>query len=336
MNIITTNSSFPGSTKESNVCRSIFDSPNPFLFIVGSPRSGTTLLKRMVRKHPEIAVTRETHWIPGYFKHHTGLTEDGYATKNLVLALLEYKRFPDLGLNPEDVSRLVSGDEQIHYRDFVTLVFDLYGKRKHKRLVADKTPSYVREIAVLHELWPKARFIHLIRDGRDVCLSMRNWRMVHRTAGQHSTWTEDPVSTAALWWEWQIRLGREAGAELPAGLYYEMRYEDMVADPEGQLRAMCEFLGVSFADRMLRYHEGHTSNEAGLSANEAWLPPTQGLRDWRTQMSHDDLERFETSAGELLNELGLERAIPNPSAEALAHAARMRSMFDGKPLPKNW
>jgi len=329
--------SIPESSNTDAGCRTEpAASSNPFLFIVGSPRSGTTLLKRMVDAHSEIAVTRETHWISKYYEHRTGLTEDGYVTKKLIPELLEYKRFPHLKLDPEKVRALYDKKERLHYRDFVTRVFDLYGKREHKRLVADKTPPYVRNIVLLHELWPNARYVHLIRDGRDVCLSMLKWRMAHRAAGRRSTWAEDPVSTTALWWEWLIRLGREGGAEIPAGLYHEMQYEQLVAAPERELRAMCEFLDVAFDDKMLRYHEGKTREGADLSANSAWLPPTPGLRDWRTQMSAEDLERFEAAAGEMLDELGLERAVPNPSPAARQHAARMRSLFDGEPLPKNW
>lgn len=312
------------------------ESPNPFLFIVGSPRSGTTLLRRMIDSHPEIAVTLETHWIPLYFENRTGLTEDGYVTGALLPELFGHKRFPHLGLDPEAVQRIVVAGGRIHYREFVARLFDLYGKRMHKRLVGDKTPPYVRKIAVLHELWPNARFVHLIRDGRDVCLSVLKWRMAHKTAGARSTWAEDPVSTTALWWEWLIRLGREAGEALPPGLYYEMSYEHLMSAPERQLRLMCEFLGVPFDDRMMRFHEGKTRHEAGLSANAAWLPLTPGLRDWRSQMPREDLERFEAAAGETLAEFGFERAAAVPSPAALRHAALLRSRFDGKPLPRGW
>jgi hypothetical protein len=68
---------------------------------------------------------------------------------------------------------------------------------------------------------------------------------------------------------------------------------------------------------MLRFHEGRERTEPNLDAKKAWRPVTQGLRDWRSQMSQQDVERFEAATGDLLDELGYERAVPNPVAEAL-------------------
>lgn len=302
-------------------------SVNPYVFIVGSPRSGTTLLKRMVNAHSTIAVTRETHWITRFYKRRAGLTPEGYLTDELLPLLFAHKRFPHLRIKPEKVLKLLKHGRPVHYSEFVSGIFDLYGRKKKKSLVADKTPPYVRSIGLLHELWPQARFVHLIRDGRNVCLSMLGWRMAHKAAGRRPTWKEDPVSTTALWWEWLVRSGRDAGKSLPRGLYLEMKYENLVADPACELKALCSFLDVPFEPAMLEYHRGRTSKDASLSANSAWLPPTKGLRDWRSQMGSADLEKFEAVAGDLLDELGLERAVPVITPTALEHAGRMREKF---------
>src|SRR5262249_27511497 len=86
---------------------------------------------------------------------------------------------------------------------------------------------------------------------------------------------------------------------------------------------LCAFLGVPFDERMLRFHEGRTVTAPGLSAKEAWLPITPGLRDWRTQMTAGDLERFEAAAAPLLDELRYPRAVPHPPAEALGRVAQV-------------
>jgi len=309
---------------------------NPYLFIVGSPRSGTTMLKRMLDEHRDLAITRETHWIPRFFERSIGLDDQRYVTPEIVPALFEYPRFQHLKISRTMVEDVILQSDRLSYADFVSRLFDLYGERKQKRLVGDKTPGYVRKIGVLHQLWPRTRFIHIIRDGRDVTLSMLTWRMAHRAAGRRGTWEEDPVTTTALWWEWHIRLGREAGGELSDGLYRELMYEDLVADTENCCRSVCGHLDLDFDDSMLRYYEGKTRDASDLSANGAWLPPTQGLRDWHTQMTPEDQERFEAASGALLDELGYERAVSHPSAAALEHAKRLRARFDGRPLPASW
>jgi hypothetical protein len=139
-----------------------------------------------------------------------------------------------------------------------------------------------------------------------------------------------------------VRLGREAGAALGPQLYHEVRYEALVADPAGELERLCAFLELPFEEAMLRFHEGRRRSESGLSAKSAWLPPTPGLRDWRTQMSAEEVERFEAVAGELLDELGYPRAVPEPSAESREFAAGLRDAFTddlrslGRRLPERW
>ncbi|MDQ2910305.1 MAG: sulfotransferase [Actinomycetota bacterium] len=308
---------------------------NPYVFIVGCPRSGTTLLQRMVDAHPEIAIIHETHWIPKLFKRRKGVTNEGLVTAELLPALLSQGRVPDLGIEPEEVERLIAENDSLSYKDLVTALFDLYGDKRGKRLVGDKTPGYTRAIETLHELWPAAKFVHMIRDGRDVCLSAINW---HRRADhfrrRFSTWDEDPITTAALWWRWHVLCGR-MGMPLGAERYYELRYEALVDDPEGECTRLCAFLGLRFDEAMLRFHEGHTRSEPGLSAKHAWLPPTAGLRNWRTEMPSRAIERFETAAGDLLDDLGYERAATKPRGDCLEQVAMITRRFrEDSPSPK--
>jgi hypothetical protein len=300
---------------------------DPYLFIVGCARSGTTLVHRMVDAHPQIAITPEMHWITRQFKSRSGLV-----TPELVSELTGHKRFAQFEIPREEFEGLLGSGEALPYPTFLNRVFGLYGKIKNKPLVGNKTSGYVRRISTFHALWPEAKFVHIIRDGRDVCLSVLNWNKAERTAGRYASWEEDPVSTTALWWERKVRKAREDGAVLGPGLYHEMFYEDLVEDPERECKRLCEFLGVPYQDAMIRFHEGRERVKPGRSAKSAWLKVTSGLRDWRTEMCTGDVERFEAAAGDLLQELGYERAVPNPSSEALERAARIREAFTREAL----
>ncbi|NNM26789.1 MAG: sulfotransferase [Phycisphaerales bacterium] len=317
-------------------------SRNPFVFIVGCPRSGTTLLKRMVDAHPDLAITPETHWIPRFFRKRVGVTPEGLATSELPERLLEYPKFANLRLEPEDVRALVPAGATMPYAEFVTRIFDGFGRRHGKSLVGDKTPGYVQSMPLLNEQWPQAKFVHLIRDGRDVCLSVLDWDRAHRTAGRYGTWERDRVSTAALWWERFVRLGREAGERLGPDLYHEVRYESLVTDPEAAMRSLCGFLGIPFDDAMVSFHVGKTKDDPTLSAKRAWRPVTAGIRDWRTDMASDDVVAFEAIVGDLLDELDLPRAAADIPSSRLEHAAAMRDAFKKDPhfkersLPAHW
>jgi hypothetical protein len=305
---------------------------NPFVFIVGCARSGTTLLQRLLNAHPQLAIIHETHWIPIFFRDRVGLTPEGLVTPELIPRLLEHvrfrKRFGKVGIGPKEMNGLLGAGVPVPFADFVSGLFDLYGRAQGKPLVGDKTPRYVQNMHLLHGLWPQARFLHLIRDGRDVCLSAVNWKERAEALTQRfSTWSRHPVTTAAVWWKWRVRLGREAGEMLGPQLYTELRYESLVARPAEECTRLCAFFGVPYDDAMLRFHEGRTRNDPNLSAKRSWKPITPGLRDWRTQMAPADLERFEAAAGDLLNELGYPRAVPQPGPEAVAQAAEVRQVF---------
>jgi Sulfotransferase family len=315
---------------------------NPYVFIVGCPRSGTTLLRRMLDAHPELAITPETHWVPEWFEQRRGLDAEGNATPELVASLLQSDRFKKLKLSDDDVWGLLEDAKPISYDCLVGGIYELYGDRQGKPLVGDKTPGYTRAIPLLHRLFPRARFVHLIRDGRDVCLSATTWHQVARLERRFPSWRRDPVPTAALWWELHVRLARDAGARLEPGLYHELRYEELVGDPSGQSRALCDYLGLVYSDAMLRFHEGRTKTDSSLGSNKRWLPPTPGLRNWRTQMPSHWVELFEAVAGTLLDELGYSRAFPTVSEAARRRAAEVRDAFThdlrgrGWRLPERW
>ena len=155
---------------------------DPYLFIVGCARSGTTLVRRIVDAHPEIAITTEMHWIShyvNYFKNQNRLV-----TPELVSELTGHKRFAQFEIPREQFEGLLGSGEALPYPTFLRRVFGLYGKIKNKPLVGNKTSGYVRRIPTLHALWPEAKFVHIIRDGRDVCLSVLNWNKgrAHRRA----------------------------------------------------------------------------------------------------------------------------------------------------------
>jgi len=307
---------------------------NPFLFIVGCPRSGTTLLQRIVNAHPQIAITPESHWIPHLYEKPWALTPGKMIEHKLVRELGKHPKFARLGISREELKkleRLSRNGHPLTYSCFVTAILDLYGKTQGKPLVGDKTPDYVRRINVLHGLWPEARFVHLIRDGRDVCLSMREWPKVHPKPGDFMTWKDDPVSTAAWWWGVNVRLGRDAGKLLGSELYYELRYEALVARPREECEGLCAFLGLPFDEGMLRFHEDRARPDPGLEPKRAGLPVTPGLRDWQSQMPAEHVEWFEASAGDVLDELNYPRAVRRPRPESLDRAERARSLLAQDP-----
>jgi hypothetical protein len=135
---------------------------------------------------------------------------------------------------------------------------------------------------------------------------------------------------------------RRAGEELGHGLYYELRYESLVARPTDECRVLCEFLGVPYDDRMVGAYQERAMAGPGQDTKHPWMPITAGLRYWQSQMSPEAVERFEAVAGTMLDDLGYRRGAPHPRPEELEYAARARDWFareahsHGYPVPKAW
>jgi aminoglycoside phosphotransferase (APT) family kinase protein len=297
----------------------------PYLFVVGCPRSGTTLLQRMLNHHPLLAVANDSHFIPLAIAD-TAIGTDPNLTLQQVDWVRSYHRFHRLGLSEAAVD--AAAEKSQTYGEFVSALYNEYSQVHGKQLAGEKTPDYVRHLPRLHALFPWVKSIHIIRDGRDVALSTLEWANEVKGPGKYRLWLEEPTAVCAMWWRWQVSCGRRDGAFLSSDAYTEIRYEDLVSDPQVVLQRLAVFLEIPFSEDMLNFYQGKRRYETGLSAKKAWLPPTPGLRDWRTQMTDRDIELFEALAGDLLSDLGYERRVTSFSREIIILANRYRKQWE--------
>ena len=280
------------------------DSSPPYVFVVGCPRSGTTLLQRMLDAHPMLAVANDTHFIPQVISK-VRTEDETLLTPERVEFVRSYKRFPRLGVDDDVVDQ--AAERSATYPEFVSELYTEMARAQGKPLSGEKTPDYVRCIPLLHRLFPDARFVHIIRDGRDVALSTLQWANEKKGPGRFELWQEQPLAVCALWWAWQVGSGRRDGARIGAEHYFELCYEDLTAEPETQLQLVSEFLDLPYATEMADFHVGKTREGTKLSAKKAWLPATSGLRDWRNDLSDADQALFDALSGPLLQDLGYPR-----------------------------
>lgn len=311
---------------------------NPYLFVVGCPRSGTTLLQRMLDHHSQLAVANDTHFIPRSIEKHDrqaigkAIREGDLAlSDSLIECVRRYRRFARLGLPDATVDKASKTSKT--YREFVSSLYSAYARQRGKPLAAEKTPDYVRRLPLLHALFTWSKTVHIVRDGRDVALSLLDWASETKGPGKLKLWREEPIAVCALWWRWLVGTGRRDGRVIGATRYCEVSYEELVRSPREHLQRITSFLDLPFDVKMLSYHRGKMRSSPGLSAKKAWLPPTPGLRDWRTQMSARDLELFEALAGDLLDELGYERSVVTVSPRTSVLARSCQEWWDATMPP---
>ncbi len=272
---------------------------NPvFPQFVGCGRSGTTLLRNIFDSHSALAMTHESHFIGPLARVRSRYeSEAGFDSDAFVADLFGDANFVRQGLEVEAVRAALDRARPKSYAGAVRAVFAAYAERDGKKLYGDKTPGSVTQIELLAELFPEAKFVHIIRDGRAVALSYL----------ERPEWGPETMAEAANHWKNRVRRGRVAGQAIGADRYMEVRYEDVVADPETVARTVCDFLGLDFEDGMLRYHEKSEEFIASTKDPEAFKnlsrPITGGLRAWEDEISPGDRKLFEAIAGDLLEEL---------------------------------
>lgn len=290
---------------------------SPAPFIVGVGRSGTTLLRLMLDAHPEMAIPPETHFVPAMLESFEHLRVD---PRRVLDAMVSCPRsgWPDSGLAEEEMLGELRALRPLNSPDAVRAFYRLYAARHGKSRYGDKTPRYVTRLNRIGRAIPEAYFIHVIRDGRDVALSM-NRRLVELRDSK-------PVPVKRLARRWRRRVLNARHNELVADRYAEVRYEDLVADTEATLRRVCGLIELEFDPVMLRYHEragerleemNRVRERAGrqtLSGEERMKahaltkapPQTERLAVWKHEMGGEDRREFELAAGDLLTELGYE------------------------------
>jgi hypothetical protein len=271
----------------------------PPLIVLGVGRSGTTLLRVMLDRNSALAIPYETFFVPQLAHRHGRRPR----VDRFLDDLGRLRTLYDWGVAAEDVRpRLREG---MTTREAIAAVFETYAERQGKPRWGDKTPLYMQQLPLLERLFPEAIWVHLVRDGRDAALSFLE--LPEGFAGK--TWAQPrTVAQFAARWRTEIlsarRLGRHAGDR-----YLELRYEDLVAEPERELRTICEHASLPWEPEMLDHTSVSDTAHMPEHRNLA-QPPTPGLRDWRSQMSREDALAFEQVAGDVLRSVGYELLEP--------------------------
>lgn len=291
-----------------------------FPFIVGVGRSGTTLLRAMLDSHPQLAIPPESRFVVDLVRQRKRYEEPGGFDVDAFSADLTSRLVFKLWQFSEAEVRAMLKERSVRgYADAIRALYELYAARLDKSLYGDKTPRnllYMRELA---DLFPESRFVHLIRDGRDVALS-------YLDVGFGPVFLEE----AALRWKRHLTKGRKVGRELGDERYLELRYEELVRQPETTLSEICDFLGMSFDAAMLDYTSGSQrlidETLFGYAHSNLKRKPTPQIRDWRHQLNAKEAGVFEVIAGDLLEELGYEtgEAPRTAAVRATALGGRVR------------
>jgi hypothetical protein len=261
----------------------------PPVFIVGAARSGTGLLRNLIRAHPDISIPGESHFIPHFYRAY-GDPKDANSAQQLARRILAFSRVK--------LWRLSLDESQFAdcrtYAAVIDRLFRLFAQSEGKTRWGDKTPHYASHIPALVELFPDAQFVHIVRDGRAVSAS---W--VRSSFGPGNSYA------AADQWKRRVEDARRAGATLPETQYLEVRYEAVLQSTEATMRGVFAFLGETPPDDIGILNPPATQLEdprwSGASHTEI---VSSNVEKWKRTMPRSERRIVEATAGDLLEELG--------------------------------
>jgi hypothetical protein len=271
------------------------------IFIVGVHRSGTTLLRYMLSSHPRIYIPPESDFIPRFFQRRPcrPMTRR-QAIINLETIFNSYRLVREWQGDRPDPTTFVGGLPDLMPATFLDALYHEYAQQYGAERWGDKTPVYTSYMDLIDQIFPNAQFIHIIRDGRDVALSMVDqW-------GQREFHID--VYFAAKSWQRRLCQAFSSAQRLGSDRYYELRYERLAADPEPVLREICDFLGETYVPEMAKPHRlgSQRISPDGFHAAVRKPPSKKRVGRWRSDMSLADQRLVQTVAGNMLEQLGYE------------------------------
>jgi hypothetical protein len=276
--------------------------PPPF-FIIGAARSGNTLLRAMLASHSAVAIPPESFVLPYLVDRWDRINflpwED--LTKLVIATFESHPAFHTWGtdLLPVHQWALALGKKDRSLAAVVDLIYRRYSTERFPGAGSwgDKTPLNTENVHSIERLFPGARYIHILRDGRDAVSS-----------GVAAGLYDGDVARVSHMWLLRVRSARKLGRRLHASRYVEIRYEELVRHPRPALERVCQYLGLAFEEGMLKPHElfdtlGDTTHYSHY-ANLAKPVTSSSIGTWRERLTDEQRVIVEKILGATLEELG--------------------------------
>lgn len=264
-------------------------SPGP-VFVVGVNGSGTTMLADSLGHHPDLYMfPRETRVLPSLLHKYGALgnlTDEN--RRALVQELSHGKAFWRENGNKPVILQETEYSNASTAGEGIAAVYLHMAARAGKQHWGDKTPMYVQHMSLMARAFPEARFLHVLRDGRDCAQSF------------HRRWGLSPLRSV---WRWKkaVAFGREQGLKLGPERYMEIKYEDLTSDPERWMREVCHFVQLPFLPAVLKSNMRYFDPNSERAQAGAMVPNSQR---WRKYFTGDQIRQLESVAGRMLFEAG--------------------------------
>lgn len=284
------------------------------------------MLRLMLNAHPAIAIPPETGFLVDVADRIEAARTADLTAAALMDLIAAHPLAAKSGLLTDEGRRAAMLEAD--FPSMVARLYEAYAHQHGKHVWGDKTPSYTDRIDVISRLFPAARFIHLVRDGRDVALSHK-----------HIRWGTPDVGRVAVRWNFTTMVADKIGQMLGPSRYMRVRYDDLVRAPETALAAITRFLDLPFDPAML--HHAECAAGALPADSLAWHQNSVRPADcshidrWRAELSKAEIAIFEENAAPALRRFGFPLIAQKPSfalrLSKAAYFAMLRMHPPGRP-----
>ena len=268
-------------------------------FIVGTGRSGTTLLQAMLASHSRLDIPPETKFFQRHDPIEPRFGGDPLPADRLNDWIENYfasQDWADVGMVRSEVEPRMRASDRSAAGLFLSILV-AWQSRSGKSRVGEKSPLHCKFVERIAAVFPRAKFIHIYRDPRDVVVSMRTM-----------DWTHGSLRDQARNWRKILDDHLRLSAKLPPSIYTGVRFETLVAQPEAELRRLCAFLGEEFEPAMLNFHErplaGFHEREMGWKDGTRQPLSAASIGRYRQHLSPRQIAQVERIAGPTMVRLG--------------------------------
>ena len=301
------------------------------VFVVGCHRSGTNLLYDMLMSAGGFALYRGSLPVYETLIPRFGSLERRSQREQLLRTWVRSKGFRRTGLDAEPLSSRIL-NECHNGGDFIRVIMDSVAASQGAPRWALYDPDNVLHMARLKANIPNAIFLHIIRDGRDIALSLKKMAGFRPLPWDRSE-SRSLVATA-LYWEWMVRNGREQGSRFSSD-YIEIHYEDLITQPRETLQKLGASLDHDLDyDRIKNAGLGRLSETNSSFREEGGVGEINPLGRWKERLSRSDVAAIEAAVGECLEQTGYPLSLPEaertPGIRESAQRALYRNYLSGK------
>ncbi|TKE98684.1 sulfotransferase [Vibrio kanaloae] len=270
-------------------------------FIIGSPRSGTSMFRLMLNSHPDVIVPPESgfaHWLSD--KYSALPLDNTEILKNFAEDTINSRKFETWGLSHKELEFYFNEYQVSTYEQLCQLVYYAYAQEKNKniRLTGDKNNYYIKHIESLQNKFPSAKFLLLVRDVKDVvcsCLDLHEKKINSIYKPEFSSSIKD---IAIEWNEDNLE-----ASKLLSNNICVVRYEDLITNPEEELIKVCTYLDIKYSSNMIKYYMNNDEPEEFLQWKKKTLeaPDSNNMNKYISKLSYDEIILINDVASEALS-----------------------------------